>query len=873
MWVRAGLAAASWLVPRSERAAWRQEWSAEFAHLAQSPDRRRTGGASRRLGMAFRHAWWLRWHPRDMQVSKGGSMLDQIGQAIRTLARERSFTLPALVTLALGIGANVAVFSVVEAVLLRPLPYPSPDQVVLLRHRDLRTGLTKSHVAATDVADLAQRQRTLEAVVPYNTGRTTLYGLGEPIDAQAISAGATLFDVTGVVPHLGRGLSADDCRQGAAPVVVLGYEFWRTHFNADPSVVGRSVQMGSAARQVVGIAPPSFRLPPMSRVDVIAPLVLPPPAAGPRTIGGWIFSAARLRQGTALDTADAELRGLSSQLGHEFPATNRGTEYFAVSMRDSLVGDSRQPLLLLMAAVGVVLLIALANVGNLLLVRSMARKGELAVRVALGAGRRRLFGQLLTENLLLTGVAAVIGVALASWGTSALVSLVPQSVNVPALADAGVNVTVLAFAVLVTLLAGIAFSVFAAAHVDGRNASAALISRTRHTMSRAARRTAATMVVAEVASAVILLVGAGLILRSFSALLAVDPGFDRRDVTTIAMQVPAGRYNAPEARHAFYGQLMPALQALPGVERVGAAAVVPLTGNNWTSPFERVDRPVPPGQRPPDIGWQQASRGYFEALRIPLKAGRHFEPSDVGGPGVVIVSEAVVRRFFDPGESAVGSRIKIGNGEAEIIGVVGDIRRAALTDEPRADLYISFERTVPGGITLFVRSKPGETVTHDAVRTAIRAIEPNARVEPSVSLDEIAEESAASTRLVMWLLGVFGVVALALAAIGIYGVLSYTVRQRMREFGTRVALGASSRAIQGLVLRQGTLMVGLGLAAGLVVSLIATRALRSLLYSVTAYDPATIAAASGLLALVTLAACYLPARRAAKVEPSRNLAE
>ena len=872
-WLRAGLAAASWLVPRPDRAGWRREWHAELVHLSHSADRGRSGSMARHLAMALRHAWWLRWHPRDTPVSKGGFMFEQIGHAMRALARERSFTLPALVTLALGIGANVAVFSVVEAVLLRPLPYPSVDRLVLLRHRDLRTGLAKWNVSSTDMSDIAQRQRGLEAVVTYNSGRATVYGLGDPIDAQALSASATLFEATGVTPHLGRGLRPDDTRPGAAPVVILGYDFWRSHFNGDPSLIGRSVEIGSGKHEVVGVGPPNFRLPPLARVDIIAPLILPAQAPVPRTIGNWIFALARLRPEATVESADAELRALSAQLASEFPSTNRGTEYFGVSVRDSLVGNARTPLLLLMSAVAVVLLIAFVNVGNLLLVRSMARRGELAIRVALGAGRGRLFGQLLAENVLLAGTAAVLGVFLAAWGTSALVSLVPRSVRVPALADAGVNATVLAFAVVVTFIAAIAFSVFAAAYAGSRDAAAALVSRTRHTMSRAARRTASTMVVVEVALAMILLVGAGLVLRSFAALLAVDPGFDRRDVTTVFMALPSGKYTPADARHGFYRQLSPALEALPGVERVGSAAVVPLTGNNWTTPFERVDRPVPAGQRPPDIGWQQASRGYFEALRIPLLAGRHFAPEDVKGPPVLMISEAVAKRFFDPGENPVGTRLKFDKVEAEIIGIVGDILRATLTEEPRADLYISFERTVPGGTTFFIRSKPGQTVSYEAIRAAIRGVEPNARVEPSVSLDEVAAQSAGSTRLVMWLLGVFGVVALALAAVGVYGVLSYAVRQRMREFGTRVALGASGRSIQGLILRQGTVMVGAGLAAGLVVSLVATRALQSLLYSVSAYDPATIAGACGVLVLVTLAACYLPARRAAKVEPSRILAE
>jgi putative ABC transport system permease protein len=860
-------------VPRPDREAWRREWQAEFAHFEQPGAGDRRPDAFRRLAMAFRHAWWLRWHPREAGALGGSSVLDQLQQAVRALLRERSFTIPALVTLALGIGANVAVFSVVEAVLLRPLPYPSVDRLVLLRHRDQRTNLTKANVASTDVIDIAQRQQTLEAVVSYNTGRTTLYGMGEPVDARALQAGAALFDVTGARPHLGRGLTADDCRQGAAPVVILGYEFWRAQFAGDPAVVGRSIQLGAATREVIGIAPPNFTLPPQTRTDVVVPLTLPAQAPVPRTIGNWIFAAARTRAGATIESADAELRAISARLGEEFPATNRGTEYYGVTVREALVGDAGTPLVLLMAAVAVVLLIALVNVGNLLLVRSIARRGELAIRVALGAGRRRLVSQLLAENLLLAGAAAILGVLLAGWGTSALVALVPSSVNVPALAEVGVNATVLAFAVLITIGAAVAFSLFAAAHLGGNDAAAALVSRTRHTMSKAARRTASTLVVVEVALAVVLLVGAGLVLRSFAALLSVDPGFDRRDVTTVTMQLPAGRYNPPEARQAFYTRLLPALEALPGVERVGAAAVVPLTGNNWTTPFERTDRPVAPGQRPPDIGWQQASRGYFEALRIPLKAGRSFAPEDAAGQPVVMISEAVASRFFPSGETAVGHRVKVGNAEAEIVGVVGDIRRGALTEEPRADMYISFERGVPAGTTLFIRAKAGQSVSFEGVRAAIRGIEPNSRVEPAESMDEITAESAGATRLVMWLLSAFGAVALALAAIGVYGVLAYAVRQRTREFGTRLALGATRSAILGLVLRQGAAIALIGVTVGLAVSLLATRALGSLLFSVAPSDPITLTATAGLLIVVTFAACYLPARRAARVEPSRIFTE
>ncbi len=449
----------------------------------------------------------------------------------------------------------------------------------------------------------------------------------------------------------------------------------------------------------------------------------------------------------------------------------------------------------------------------------------------------------------------------------------PESVSVPALADVGVNLTVLGFALLVSFVAAVGFSLFAASYSDGQGAARALTSRTRQSMSRAARRTASTMVVVEVALAVILLVGAGLILRSFAALLGVDAGFDRRGVTVVGMSLPAGRYSQAPARKAFYDRLMPALGAIAGVDSVGTAAVVPLTGNNWTVPFVRTDRPLAAGQRAPDIGWQVASGGYFAALHIPVKAGRVFTPQDATGPPVVVISESVAQKFFDAGEQAVGHRVKVNDGDAQIIGVVGDIRRGALTESPRADMYLPFEQGQGTATTFFLRSRNGDATSFAEVRRAIRGIEPNARIEPGESLDDIAEESAGSTRLLMWLLGVFGIIALTLATIGVYGVLSYAVRQRMREFGTRVALGASGSSILWLVLRQGTTMVAIGLAAGLAVSLLAVRVLQSLIYSVRPYDPATLGTATALLLLTTFVGCYVPARRAARVQPSLTLAE
>lgn len=797
-------------------------------------------------------------------------MFDQIRHAFRSLRREPSFTLPAISTLALGIGATVAVFSLVEAVLLRPLPYRGSDEIVTLRHRDLRTGLTKSNVGGTDMIDVANRQKSFAAFAPLNTVTTTLYGYGSPIDLRGISAGADFAAVTGIEPRYGRGITTDDTRPGAPPVMLIGFDVWNDTFHADPSVIGSTVAVGTGRRQIVGVLPPGFSYPPTRRVDALLPMVAP--AVAPVQRGGWILATARLKPGVTLESATSELQAISSQLGVEYPSSNKGTQYYAVSLRESLIGDTRKPLLLLFGAVGVVLLITCVNVSNLLVVRAISRRGELALRLALGASRWRLMTQVLIENLVLSAIAAGAGLLIAYWGTSALVALVPTSVAVPALATAGVNATVLAFAVGITILVGLVFSVVIALHANNSDASGALVSRTRTTMSRATRQTTSMMVIVEVALAVVLLVGAGLVLRSFQSLLSVQPGFDRSGVTTVGMQLPAASYATPESRRAFYPRLFAALKSRPAISAVGAAEVTPLTGNNWTVPFIRADRPLAPGQRAPDIGWQLASRGYFESLAIPLRAGRLFDDRDATGSNTVIISEAVARRFFQ-NESAVGQRVSLGDEQAEIVGVVGDVRRAGLTDNLREDMYFPFEHSPGAGTTLFVRGHNGVNVSYTDLRSVIQTLEPNARVLPARTLDDIAAESGGATRLTMWLLGCFGAIALVLAAVGVYGVMSYAVRQRWREFGTRLALGAQGGDILWLAMRQGVVVVGLGLAAGIAAALAASRLLDAMLFNVTAHDPATMATASLLLTVALIVGCYVPARRAARINPARALGD
>jgi len=796
-----------------------------------------------------------------------------IRHAFRRLRREPGFAFAAVVTLALGVGANVAVFALVEAVLLRPLPYDNAEDLVVVRHRDTRTAITKEFIAIGDWVDLSTRQSSFQSLGAYGTYEATVYGEGDPYQVPALGATPALLDALGMRPALGRSLTAEDVVEGAGPVMLLGYELWRTRFGGDPAVVGRSVKLGGEQRLVVGVAPPGFRFPPNAATGVIVNMSVPLTAPAQRK-AGWTFAAGRLKPGRTAVDATTDLAAISSQMEREHPDQNQGSTYYAVPLRDETVGDAKGALLLLLAAVGTVLLIACVNVANLLLARSLARRREMAVRLTLGAGRGRLVAQLMTESLVLALVAGAVGVVLARFGARALAGMVPESLSAPGLAQVGINAPVLGFTVLVTIVTALACGVVGALTTPVSNAAGLLVVAGRATMSTAARRATSTLVAVEMAFAVALLIGAGLILRSFAGLLAVDPGFDLDRVLTMQIAIPADRYQAAEARSAFYDRAFTALAGVPGVREVGAAVVTPLTGNNWTVPFDRTDQPVAAGERPPDVGWQAATGGYFRAMQIPLRAGRLFDGRDrPGSPSVVIISESVARRFF-AGDSAVGRTIRISPQQtSEIVGVVGDIRRAGLTDQPRADVYFASQQGPGTAITLFIRTGDDPARAVGPVRAALRGVEPDVAVFGTPTMAQVASDSVRVTRLLLWLLGGFAVIALGLAAVGIYGVMSYVVRQRTREIGTRIALGAARNDIVWMVLRQGAVIAGIGTLAGFAVGLGAARALRSMLYGVQASDPLVLAGAALVLVVTALVACYLPAIRAARVDPARTLAE
>jgi putative ABC transport system permease protein len=790
--------------------------------------------------------------------------------ALRLLVREPGFTTAAILTLALGIGANVAVFAIVNAVLLRPLPYPDADRLLVLQHRDRRTGITKEFIAMGDFVDLRARQRSFESLAAFGAGPSTIYALHDPFDMFVLYATPDLLDTLRTRASLGRPLGTDDAREGAAPVMMLGYDVWRQRFSGDPSVVGRSVKMGESIRQVVGIAAPGFRFPANSRIDAIVPMSIPgePPA---QRKSGWTFAVGRLAADASPDRALGDLMAISRQMEQEHPDQNQGSEYFALSVRDAMVGDTKPALLLLLAAVALVMLIAGVNVANLLVARAVGRRQEMAVRVALGAGRSRLVAQWLTESLVLATVGGSVGILLAIWTIPMVVRMIPASVSLPELATIGVDRVVLAFTAGLALVTTIVFGIAPALGNRVDHAAGALVNPGRVTAAASARRASSTLVVIETALAILLLTGAGLVLRSFSRLLALNPEFQIERVLTLDIALPPDRYREEPARSAFYARAFDVLQRLKGIESVGSAIVMPLTGNNWTGPFDRADHPVPARQRPPDVGWQAATGGYFRTLGIPLRVGRLFNDGDrPKGTPVVIISDAVRERFF-PGEDPIGKKVRSDDGDAEIVGVVGNIRRAALTDQPRADMYFPLERSPQRETTLVFRIEGDPLKSVPVIREALRGLEPEIVIRDIQTLDAIARESIQTTRLALSLLGIFALAALALAAVGIYGVMAHSVRQRTREIGTRVAVGASASNIVWLVMREGVLVAGLGAVVGLATGVATARSLSALPYGTSPADPLTLAASALVLLIVALLACYIPARRATRIDSVRTL--
>ena len=803
---------------------------------------------------------------------------------LRRLLRTPGFTLVVLLTLALGIGANTAVFSAVHAVLLRPLPYREAERLVVVDHHYPSLKGLLAGVSAPGFVDYRDRVRLFEASAAQTGWGPNLTGAGEPERLAGARVSGGYFQTLGVAPALGRALRPDEDAPGRERVVVLSDGFWRRRFGADPAVVGRTLLLDGEPHDVVGVMPPGFRDVVDRNVELWRPLALPAEDFGDdRRTNEFLSMTARLRPGVTADEARTALRTVAEQLKRAYPEQYPSDwGLVATPLRDKGTGGIRPALLVLLAAVGCVLLIACANVASLMLARAASRAREVAVRTALGAGRAHLLRQSLGESLVLAAGGGVLGVLVAALGVRALAALGGE--RLPA-GELRLDATVLAFATAVSVLTGVVFGAVPALQRPTRGLRDTLQEGSRGAAGdRRGQAVRRVLVVGEVALALVLLTGAGLLLKSFARVQGVDPGFRPGGVLTATLALPPATYDTGERRRAFLDDVLARVRAVPGVEAVAATSGVPFGRGGATRSFTVEGLVVPPDQPGPWGDYRAVSPDYFATLRVPLRRGRVFAETDgPDAPRVAVVDDELARRYW-PGESAVGKRIAYGTVRdsatgtdvprwIEIVGVVGHVKSEGLDADPRVQVYVPIRQLPSASPDLAVRTRGDPRRLLPAVRAAVHAVDPSQPLSHVATLDELVERSTGARQLAVVLLGAFAGLALLLASVGLYGLLSYAVSQRTREFGVRVALGAPRRNVLLLVVRQGMGLALAGAGVGLVGALALTRLLRSQLYAVEATDPATYAAMIALLVSVALAATLVPAVRATGAEPMHALRE
>jgi putative ABC transport system permease protein len=786
----------------------------------------------------------------------------------RMLLKRPGFALVAVITLALGIGANTAIFSVVNAVLLRPLPYADANRLVWLSEQ--HEEIPSRWISYPNFLDWQSRSQSFEAMATIRGWQMILTGSG---DAQAVSARmvtADYFRVMRVQPALGRGFTPEEDRFGALRVTVLSQPFWQTQFGGDPGMVGKTITLDNQPFTVIGVMPPAFQHQGPPALWVLTEQVAEPGS-------GWFmrdnrmagFVVARLNPGVTMAQARTEMKSVEEQLIREYPMTNGGNTIRLVSLQESMVGDARRSLLLLFAAVGLVLLIACANVANLLLAHAATRQKEFAIRAALGARRWRVLRQLLTESVLLAVAGGGLGLLLAAWGVDLLVQFAPT--DLPRMAGIGIDWRVLGFTLALSLLTGITFGLAPAWQSMKTDLHQTLKEGGRTASDARGGRLRNAFVIAEVALAVVLLIGAGLLIKSLARLFAADPGFDARNVVTVQL-LPREAYPGREQLMQFHAQLLERIHALPGVE--SACVVNELPGfepawqNDINPEINGEYQKINPGELI-NVDWGIVTNDYFRTMHIPIKQGRDFTPQEVaGGSPVMLVDEHLARQFWPPGE-AIGKHIKYDSRTPiEIIGVVGDVRNYGSEAMGRIKIYTPFGRSPLPRSTLAVRSAGVDPLSLvAAIKNDVQAIHANVPLADIATLESQLARQVAPRRFNTWLLGLFAAVALLLAAVGIYSVMSYTVTQRTRELGIRIALGAQTPDVYRLMIGQSLRLVLTGLALGVFASLALTRWLQSLLFGVSATDPLTFTLMAALLVVVALVAGYLPARRATRVDP------
>jgi putative ABC transport system permease protein len=791
--------------------------------------------------------------------------LPNLRHALRSLRRAPAFTLAAVATLALGIGANTAIFSAVNGVLLNPLAYPEPDRLVVVWGR--HTSIGRETASLPDYLDWRAQARSFEALAAMTNTRFNVTGAGEPEVVNGGVATADLLRVFGVTPSVGRGFR-DDEERGAAPrVAMLGDGYWRRRFGAAPDIIGDRILLSGVPHTVVGIVPAPLRL--AQPVDVWTPLVTDT-TRGRRSDFLTVFG--RLRAGVTQERAQQEMTTIMRRLEAQYPESNAGWGAEVVGLREQMIGEIRPALLVFMGAVGLVLLVACANVANLMLARSAARSREVTIRSALGASRARLAGELLLESMLLALLGGGLGLLLALWGVEGLRSLGPDTL--PRVEEIGLDLRVLGFTLVLSLVTGLLFGLAPVWRLAGRDLRDGLAGGGRSVAGASGiHRARSALVLGEVAFAFVLLAGAALLLRSFERLQRVDPGFAPDRVLTARVTLPRLAYPDDRRWLAFGRDLLARTAAEPGVRSAALVSDAPLGDSPpyWSFEIEGAEAAAPGTVQ--DAAVFTASADYFETLRIPLMRGRRFEAADrAGRPDVVVVSQAAAQRFWK-GRDPIGTRITFGDPSdpetrwGTVVGVVGDVRHERLNEHPYPQIYLPFEQSPVRSVVLAVRTAGEPTTLVPAIRRVVAELDPELPLADVSTLEERKAVTLARPRVNATVLGAFALAALVLAAVGIYGVVAYGVVQRTRELGIRMALGAGGSTLLRMVIRQGMMPVLGGMAMGLVTALAGGRLLRGLLFGVGSSDPATLALTTCFLVAVALAAMYLPARRAARSDP------
>jgi putative ABC transport system permease protein len=788
--------------------------------------------------------------------------------AIRTLLRKPGFTIAAILALALGIGANTAIFSVVNGILLRPLPYADQERIVMIFENNAAQNRTRAPFSGADFNDLVAQARSYESLAAYsNTGYTLIDDAGaESLNAAFVSA--DFFNVLGTKPLLGRTFVAGEDAMTSPLQIVISHSLWQRHYRGDPNVIGRVVDAGGSKQTIIGVMPEGFEFP-RKQTEVWRNMRMSPNAPrGPYQI--WAMG--RLKKEVSPEQAREELAAISRRLEQEHPKENGGTVFLPMSIGDFLVGDTRTPLYLLLGAVAFVLLIATANVANLLLAKSTAREKEVAIRTALGAGRGRIIRQLLTESIVLAGMGGFVGAVMAAWALDLIVALAPAQIF--RIDQTHIDASVLGFTLLASVVSGILFGVFPALQATAVDLITSLKDSGRGNTGDAGRkRFRSVLIVAEVALSLILLAGAGLTIRSFMRLQQVDPGFDPSNVLAVRMSVSPMKYNDKAKVFGFYTSVMERVKTLPGVRSVALTNSLPPIQLDVSDEFSIEGKPHPAGQPAPLASVLIVTPGYFDTMGISVVRGRSFTDDDrIESPEVVMINETLARRYFGT-EDPIGKRLMIGDGTRkganwmEIVGVAHDVNYDGLETAMEPAYYMTYAQIPVTGQDLVIRTSSNPESLLNAVRAEIRSLDKDVPLGRITTLEERMSQAVGEPRFRTLLLAAFAGIALVLAALGIYGVLSYSISLRIHEFGVRMSLGASRRDVLRMVIGEGMLLTLIGAAIGVVGSLALTRVMSGMLFQVTPHDPLTFTAVSGLMLIVSFFACFIPAWRATRVDP------